>query len=148
MITLSTGLRAGILNQYGVARYMNHGVIDVYSGTPPISADAAATGIRLGRVTKYGGEFVDDDYTNGCVLAQTVGGALIDDGTWVLTVTATGQIGWWRWRWYLSDPNTSDPYYPRVDGAYGEGLVLASPFVTAGYSINVQFYLNIIGGGQ
>lgn len=145
MISISTGLRAGILNQYGLSLYMNRGVFEVYTGAKPAVADMAPSGTLLGRVTDSGGAFTEGSSTNGCQLSQGNDGALRDDGNWLLVPSATGIIGWWRWRWFLEDPGTDDPYYPRIDGAYGDGLVLSSPSVAVGNNLNIAFYMNLVG---
>jgi hypothetical protein len=50
-IRLSTGLRNNIVGSTGVAASFAGGVIDIYSGTQPATADAAITGTLLGRVS-------------------------------------------------------------------------------------------------
>ena len=50
-IRLSTQLRNNIVGSTGVAASFSGGVIDVYSGTQPATADSAATGTLLGRVS-------------------------------------------------------------------------------------------------
>lgn len=51
----STGLRDSLLGEDGLRRLMADFVLDVYSGSPPATADAAATGTKLCRVTKASG---------------------------------------------------------------------------------------------
>lgn len=51
MIRLSTGLRNNLVGPTGLAASFAGGVIDVYSGAQPATADAAITGTRLGRVS-------------------------------------------------------------------------------------------------
>lgn len=51
MIRLSTGLRNNIVGSTGVAASFAGGVIDIYSGTQPATADAAIAGTLLGRVS-------------------------------------------------------------------------------------------------
>lgn len=50
-IRLSTGLRNNIVGPTGVAASFAGGVIDIYTGSQPASADAAVTGTLLGRVS-------------------------------------------------------------------------------------------------
>ena len=50
-IRLSTGLANNIVGPTGVAASFAAGVIDVYSGSQPVSADSATTGTLLGRVS-------------------------------------------------------------------------------------------------
>ncbi len=51
MIRLSTGLRNNIVGPTGVAASFAGGVIDIYSGTQPATADSAISGTLLGRVS-------------------------------------------------------------------------------------------------
>ena len=57
-IRLSTALRNNLVGSTGVAASFTGGVIDVYSGTQPATADAAATGTLLGRVSIASTTFV------------------------------------------------------------------------------------------
>jgi hypothetical protein len=50
-IRLSTGLRNNIVGPTGVAASFVGGVIDIYSGTQPTTADSAISGTLLGRVS-------------------------------------------------------------------------------------------------
>ena len=50
-IRLSTGLRNNIVGPTGVAASFAGGVIDIYTGTQPATADSAATGTLIGRVS-------------------------------------------------------------------------------------------------
>ena len=142
MIRLSEGLKSAVLGNYGLARMMENGVIEVYSGTQPEFAHWAPTGTLLARVTKNGGVFIPGDSANGLSLDQTEAGALKDTGDWRLTGVAGGTAGWWRWKWMLADPNTTDPYYPRIDGAVGESLILLDTVITNISDIPIdRFYL-------
>lgn len=51
MIRLSTGLANNIVGPTGVAASFAAGVIDIYTGSQPATADAATTGTLLGRVS-------------------------------------------------------------------------------------------------
>lgn len=142
MIRLSPGLASNVLGDYGLARMLGFGVIEVYSGSPPPYAHWAPTGTRLARVTRDGGAFQAGDPTYGLPLDRSQPGALRDTGNWVLTGVADGRAGWWRWRWFLDDPGTTDPYYPRLDGVVNDSLFLPTKTITAGLVIPVdQFYL-------
>ena len=49
-IRLSTGARNGLAQGMGFGGMFNRGVIQIWSGTQPASADAAATGTLLATV--------------------------------------------------------------------------------------------------
>jgi len=142
MVKLSTGLMTAVLGDYGISRMMNRGVIDIYSGAQPEFAHWAPAGNWLARITKDGNLFVAGSPTNGLDLDRSEGSALKDSGDWVLKGVANGTAGWWRWKWYLNDPNTTDPYFPRLDGAVGESLVLLNNEIRTDTVIPIdQFYL-------
>lgn len=50
-ISLSTGLRDDILDTGSLKAILDSGFIDIYSGTPPASADDAASGTKLCRIS-------------------------------------------------------------------------------------------------
>lgn len=54
-LKLSTGLKNGILNGEDIKTLLNDGVIYVYSGSAPSSADDVPTGTQLLKITKDGG---------------------------------------------------------------------------------------------
>lgn len=142
MIKLSTGLASAVLGDYGLSRMMNRGIIDIYSGTPPEQPHMSPTGTWLGRITKNGNTFIAGSSTNGLLLDRTEPGVLKDSGDWVLKGVANGTAGWWRWKWYLADPNTTDPYYPRVDGLVGDSLFLTTTNITLSTNMPIdKFYL-------
>lgn len=71
-IRLSTALRNNIVGSTGVAASFQGGVIDVYSGTQPATADSAATGTLLGRVSIASATYVAETPASATI---TVGGA-------------------------------------------------------------------------
>ena len=144
-IRVSTGLRSALLSSYGLQAMMDYGVIDIYSGVQPTTASLAPTGILLGRVTNNGDTFTPGT-TNGGLhveLDQSLG--LVKSGIWKLKGVATGDVGWWRWKWNTYDPDTDSLYYPRLDGAYGESLQLASGTITPATDVAISdFVVNIM----
>ena len=146
MVKISTGLRLGMLGSYGLSTYLTRGVIDVYTGAQPALADMAVSGTWLGRITTDGLAWAEGSSTNGLQMEQGVDGDLHNFGNWVLTPVVTGEIGWWRYRWWQPDPGELSTWYPRMDGAYGDSMVLSSPHVTAGFPVSIDsFYLTLIG---
>jgi len=55
MIRLSTKLRNNMLGPTGLAATFVNGVIDIYTGTQPLTADTAASGTKLGTVSLSSG---------------------------------------------------------------------------------------------
>lgn len=145
MSQMSLGLSSSVLGNYGLARMMEFGVIDLYSGPPPEYAHWAPNGVWLARITKGGGVFSVGSPTNGLELDRSEQGAVKDTGDWVLTCHTSGTVGWWRWKWYLDDPNTTDPYFPRLDGVLGDSLTLHNHVLRAGETTPIdRFYLSFV----
>ena len=72
-------------------------------------------------------------------------GSLTFAGIWVLKGVATGDAGWWRWKWNTTDDDSDSVYYPRMDGAVGESLVLTNPTITAATNVVIDdFNVNIM----
>lgn len=146
MINISIGLASALLGNYGLSAMMNNGIIDVYSGDQPEFAHFAPTGTWLGRITTNGGTFVPGNPDNGLLLSQESLGILRDTGDWKLRGITEGVAGWWRWKWMLEDPDTLDPYYPRIDGDIGTALVLADRTILPSTLLAIDsFYLTLSG---
>lgn len=126
---LSTGLAISLLGDYGFVRMMDRGVIYVYSGAQPSSADDAPTGELLGFVSQDGYPFsTETNHISGLRLVQT-GATLVADGNWIFTATQSGIPGWWRYCWSKDDPGEESTFHPRLDGAIGQSLFLKEAVV-------------------
>lgn len=95
-LRLSTALRNNLAGTTGFAATFANGVIDVYSGTQPASADAAPTGTKLGRITLASGAFTAGVATNGLTFAAAADGAVSKSGTWSFAGIAAGTAGYFR----------------------------------------------------
>jgi len=97
---LSTGLRQALLIAGGssLADLLNTGVIDIYSGTQPATADAVETGVLLNRITLASGAFTAGVATNGLNFGTPVAGVLpkATAEVWSGAAVATGTAGWFR----------------------------------------------------
>lgn len=147
----STGHKLRLLGEQGVETGANgfkgiykNCVIDLYSGTQPATADSAATGTLLGRVTLNGGAFTEGVSTNGLVWDSTTtpGSAIKPSGsTWRATALADGTIGWFRVRGNATDSGASSSTLPRFDGTVGVSsgdLLLSVVNVTTGAPIDIS----------
>lgn len=150
-LRFSTGHKKRILGKAGTDTGANgfrgiyeNCVIDLYTGTQPATADAAATGTLLGRLTLNGGAFTEGASTNGLNWA-----APADDGTtdipagavWSCSALADGVIGWFRIRGNAVDAGGVSTTLPRIDGSAGitsGDLRLSVVSVTAGTPVVVQ----------
>lgn len=129
-IRLSQGLKSALYGDFGITAMMQYGLIEVYSGTQPLTANEAPTGILLGTITNNGDTHVPGTATGGLRLDFDVNSRLVASGTWTLTGVASGTAGWWRWKWNAPDDDSLSLYYPRMDGDVGTALVLANTAIT------------------
>jgi serine protease AprX len=146
MTQLSTGLKSALLGTSGLTEMMNYGVIEVYSGESPQFAHFAPTGTLLAVITDSGNPFTQGSPTNGLQLNRDVPGELRAEGEWRMKGVATGTAGWWRWKWYLADPNTTDPYYPRIDGVVGDSLFLDDLDITPSTDVAITNFVLTVSG--
>jgi hypothetical protein len=126
MERLSTGF-VNALNILGsVKSVMANGVIHLYSGTQPATADAAETGTLLMIYTQNSAAFVSGSPGNGLNMDASVDGVLSKKVSEVWSgngLPAAGAIpgipaGWYRW--YANTVVTGDSTTAiRLDGAVG-----------------------------
>lgn len=144
-IRLSAGLKSAVLTDYGLGAMMNYGVIEVYTGTQPVSASLAPTGTLLARITLNGDTFVPGTTAGALTLALSPDGTLVSDGVWRMKGVDSGPAGWWRWKGNAADNDQDSFYYPRVDGAEGESLQLVTKTITpATNEVITNFEVNIL----
>lgn len=117
MLRQSTGLRNALAGTTGFASTFANGIIEIYSGTQPATANAAATGTLLGVVTTNGGAFTPGSATNGLTFAAPASGIVSKSAsTWRFTGLATGTAGWFRLKGNALDDNGVSTTLPRLDG--------------------------------
>lgn len=117
MIRLSTKLRDNLAGTTGFASTFANGVIEIYSGAQPASADAAVTGTLLGTVTLNSGAFTPGSPTNGLTFAAASGGAVNKSGVWSCNGVAAGTAGWFRLKANATDAGGASTTLPRLDGS-------------------------------
>jgi len=95
---LSTGLRNAMMKDKGFKEAMDSGIIEVFTGPQPASADAAETGTKLLRITKDHAAFVGGNATNGLVFATdpTSGALSKNSDSWEGLGLVEGVAGWYR----------------------------------------------------
>ena len=116
-VRLSTKTRDNLAGTTGFAATFANGVIDIYSGTQPATADAAITGTLLGRVTLNSGNFTAGSPTNGLTFAAASGGSVSKSGVWSFNGVAAGTAGWFRLKGNALDNDALSTILPRVDGS-------------------------------
>jgi hypothetical protein len=116
-VRLSTQLRTNLAGGTGFAATFANGVIDIYSGTQPATADDAVTGTLLGVVTLNSGAFTDGVATNGLTFAAASSGSVSKSGVWSFNGIAAGTAGWFRFRGNAADTGLATTTLPRLDGS-------------------------------
>lgn len=135
-VRLSTGLRNNLASTTGFSSTFANGIIEIYSGTQPVNADAAVTGTLLGTVTLASGAFTPGVSTNGLTFAAASGGAVAKSGTWSFDGLAPGgTAGWFRLKGNGVDAGGVSTTLPRLDGSIatsGADMNLSNITIAAG----------------
>ena len=99
-LRLSTALRNAILTggtTGGFKGAMSYGIIYIYSGSQPASADDAETGTLLAKITLASGAFTSGVTTNGLSLGTAGSGSIAKASeVWSGVGLANGTAGWYR----------------------------------------------------
>jgi len=142
-VRLSTALRTNLAGTTGFAATFANGVINIYSGTQPVDADAAVTGTLLGTVTLNSGAFTDGVATNGLTFAAASGGVVSKSGVWSFNGIAAGTAGWFRLRGNAADSGLLSTVLPRLDGSVaisGADLNLSNIVIAIGAPTTVDSF--------
>jgi hypothetical protein len=123
------------------------GVLRIYSGTQPATADAVVAGTLLLEISVASGAFVAGAVANGLEFGTAAAGAISKNSeVWSDTGIATGTAGWFRLYANAADGGTADttPFlYPRIDGAVatsGAELNMSSTAITAGATTTIDSF--------
>ena len=131
-ITLNVPLRNLLLD--GMNTGFDGGLLRIYSGTKPATANLAPTGTLLASITLPADAF-----------AAASGGSIAKNGTWQDTsANATGTAGWFRIS-EVGDTDALDGDFHRLDGTVtatggGGDLTLDSTSITSGQSVTVNTF--------
>ena len=98
-----------------------NGILRVYSGSQPATADAAATGTCLVEITVASGAWVAGAEANGLEFDDESAGTLTKcaDETWSGVADNTGTAGWFRLYANPTDAALLSTVLPRIDGSVG-----------------------------
>lgn len=119
-IKLSTGARTLLAGTSGFGATFANGVIHVYSGPQPLTADAAVTGTLLGKITKDAAAFAFGSSTNGLTFAAASAGTISKStDVWKMLGLAVGTAGWFRLMGNATDALGVSTAAPRMDGTIG-----------------------------
>ena len=153
-LKFSTGLKNQLLNaikgEIAASTYsLKNGIIYIYSGSQPATADAAATGTLLMKVTVSSGAFVHGTATNGLDFAAPSAGVMTKDTGEVwsgvgLSAAGTGTTaGWFRHSGNPTDDQGISTTLPRIDGRIstsGAEMSLSNLTIVSGASSTVDTY--------
>jgi hypothetical protein len=142
-VRLSTALRTALAGTTGFGSVFANGVIEIYTGTQPATADAAVTGTLLGTVTLASGAFTPGSPTNGLTFAAASAGAISKSGVWSFNGVAVGTAGWFRLKGNATDAGAISTALPRLDGsiaASGADMNLSNISITVGAPTTVDTF--------
>lgn len=144
-LRFSTGLANAMLDSTGLRAAMNDGVIRIYTGAQPLSADDAVQGTLLMEVTVDGGTFVHGSPTNGLALDAAADKAISKAAaeTWRGTGLANGTAGWFRFCANPVDSGGSSTTLARIDGTCaktGGDMVMSSVTIVIGQPNTVDTF--------
>lgn len=131
-IRLSTGLRNAMMTNYGLGIMMNYGRIFIYGGVQPQSPDfAPLSAPKLAVVSQDGVTPIPGDLAGGLRMQpSSLSGAIENEGDWFMRGLAAGTATWWRFVWNAFDDEGDSNFFPRIDGAVGESLILTTTSIT------------------
>lgn len=116
-VRLSTGLRNALVGTDGAGfgEIMNNGVLDIFTGAQPVSANHVETGTKLVRISSTSGTAAEDGLKFG-----TTGDGTLTMGTpaWTGVILVDGVAGWFRFYGSGGVAGTSGTAI-RFDGAVG-----------------------------
>ncbi|RLA45291.1 MAG: hypothetical protein DRQ97_09950 [Gammaproteobacteria bacterium] len=121
MLRFSTGLRDGVLDATGIREATANGVLRIYSGAQPASADTAVSGTLLVEVTVDGAAFAHGTATNGLNFDAPANAVLSKAAaeTWRGNGLADGTAGWFRFCSNPVDSGGASSTLARIDGSVG-----------------------------
>lgn len=142
-IRASTGLKNAMLGEVGLKAALADGVLRIYSGSQPASADSAVAGTLLLEVTLDGGTFNHGTATNGLNWDDPADGEISKPAadTWEGSGVASGTAGWARFSGNPVDDGSASTTLPRIDMSVGKGtgdLQLSNVSVEAGAPVTVD----------
>ena len=116
----ATGSVVTVPGPNGLKGLLDNGVIYVYSGAQPPSADASPPGTLLGKITKDGAAYTEGTVTNGLTMAAPVGRVLSKStDVWKFVGSAVGTMGWFRFQALAIDDDSISDTLVRIDGSIG-----------------------------
>jgi len=141
-LRLSTGCRTALAGTNSLKTIFQGGLLDIYSGGQPASADYAETGTKLVRVT-IGSVVWGTNATMGLTFGTASAGQLPKSASvWSGTVGVAGVAGYFRLYGTGGTAGTSVSEN-RIDGnvgVSGSDLVLANTSLVAGATLTIDTF--------
>lgn len=121
-VRVSTGLRNAMLGTSGLKTALANGVLRLYSGAQPASADSAASGTLLAEITLDGGAFAHGSPTNGLNMDTPADGAISKPSgdVWTGLGLVAGTTGWARFCGNPTDDAGASTTLSRIDYSVGK----------------------------
>jgi len=144
-IRFSMGLRNKMLGSADLKTAFTNGVLRIYSGVQPTSADDATSGTLLLTITESGNAFVHGATDNGLNFGAPSLGIISKAAaeTWVGSGAETGTAGWARLQGNPSDDNASSTTLARIDMSVaktGGDLTLSNTSIVTGAPSTVDVF--------
>jgi hypothetical protein len=117
-LRISTGMRSALLSGTsgaGLKGILDGGVLDIFTGAQPVSADYVETGTKLVRISSTSGVGANDGLRFGTASA---GVQPLTTPAWTGVVSAAGVAGWFRF-YGTGGTSGSSATEKRMDGACG-----------------------------
>ena len=114
-LRLSTGTRTRLLEGGSLKDILQGGVMDIFTGSQPASADYTESGTKLVRISSTSGTGADDGLKFGTAAAGVLG---LTTPAWKGLVLTDGVAGWFRFYGTTGTSGTSATTW-RVDGNVG-----------------------------
>jgi hypothetical protein len=138
---MRNALLGGAGGTAGLKSILNGGVLDIFTGSQPASADYVETGTKLVRISSTSGTTVNDGLRFG---TASEGIIPLTNPAWTGSVSVAGVAGWFRFYGTTGTSGTSATTW-RFDGAVGvsgadlnlshTNLALSSVLTITGFNI-------------
>ena len=138
-LRLSSGARLALANTEGLKSIFNGGLIDIYTGGQPASADYAETGTKLVRISLISGT----SSTSGLIFGTAAANALPKSAAvWSGLIAVAGVAGYFRLYATAGTSGTSGTDR-RIDGNVGlsgSDLVVANSSLALGATLTIDTF--------
>jgi len=144
-IRFSTGLRDDMLGSADLKTVFTNGVLRIYSGVQPTSANDAISGTLLLTVTESSGTFTPGSPTNGLNFGTPASGIIAKAAAeaWSGLGVAAGTAGWARLQGNPLDDDASSTTLARIDMSVaktGGDLTLSNTSIVIGAPSTVDVF--------